>query len=299
MDPFDRIDRAEEPNRTVEFRESNHDGGKSKMRFTYDHRKKGKVVVDLEGYHPQDHIWKHIAGSATFYEQDLLDYIDFVLSDVSEKGVCVDVGANIGNHSVFFGKFLADHVLCIEANSGIRPILQRNLKQNINNYTIYGCAAGENVGTGTVITSSDTNNIGMARVEITAAEKNDDCAVEIRTLDSIVSDFKCKNDVERVRVSLVKIDVEGMELPVLKGAERTLVEDKPHVFVEAATRSEKQAVDSYLKDLGYVSVSRWCATPVYHYCFKPSPKMFLRWKMYELGFKIKKFPTKVRRKLIA
>lgn len=67
-----------------------------------------------------DHIYKS-ARKKKFYEVSLLEYIRRlgVRCDVA-----IDVGANVGNHSVYFGSFLADHVVSVEANNDVIPILK-------------------------------------------------------------------------------------------------------------------------------------------------------------------------------
>ena len=62
------------------------------------------VSFDLEGVDSQDRMTRLLEQRKTFYEDDLLRHL-------GRRGPCggvyLDVGANIGNHAVFFGKFLA------------------------------------------------------------------------------------------------------------------------------------------------------------------------------------------------
>ncbi|MET7637965.1 FkbM family methyltransferase [Streptomyces sp. NPDC005438] len=53
-------------------------------------------------------------------------------------------------------------------------------------------------------------------------------------------------------VTLIKIDVDGSELPVLRGGKDTLVRERPALFIELEERIQPVApVVSYLDDLGY------------------------------------------------
>ena len=54
-----------------------------------------KIVI--EGYHVEDLIFDRIVTRKTFYEDKLLEKA----RSLNLKGVYVDIGANIGNHSIF------------------------------------------------------------------------------------------------------------------------------------------------------------------------------------------------------
>ena len=64
-------------------------------------------------------------------------------------------------------------------------------------------------------------------------------------------------------VSILKVDVEGGEMPVLRGAARLLAIDRPHVFAEAAEPAEFESIRGFLASFGYRAVGRYCATPTY------------------------------------
>jgi hypothetical protein len=68
------------------------------------------------------------------------------------------------------------------------------------------------------------------------------CQVEIRTLDQYLV------DVDLDRVDFVKIDVEGFELNVLRGAENTLSQFKPTIILEYDERRHGEQSDS-IKEL--------------------------------------------------
>lgn len=233
----------------------------------FDYRSKS---FDIEGVSQNDHIYRKISRTGTFYEIDLLEYIYRIKPLIYSKGcknVVIDIGANIGNHSVFLCSFLADHLIAIEPNPNALFQLRRNLSKNISNYTIIECAVGDKESRGTIVVPENMNdNIGSARVNVNINEGD----IEISTVDSIFSSWKDKVD-NPVSVSLIKIDVEGMELQALKGAENTILKYKPHIFVEAATQQEFQSIHNYLRSLGYRKMpGHWAGTPVYHFAYNPT-----------------------------
>lgn len=72
--------------------------------------------------------------------------------------------------------------------------------------------------------------------------------IEVRgmPLDKIVEDFLSKKG----RIDVVKIDVEGAELHVLKGMKRVLKEYKPYIIIEVS-QSTLAHVVKLLKGCGY------------------------------------------------
>ncbi|MEH6552215.1 MAG: FkbM family methyltransferase [Pseudomonadales bacterium] len=237
-------------------------------------------LFDIEGVAEDDHIYQCIVRSGTFYELDLLEHIRLLkpfFYSKSYKNVVIDIGANIGNHSLFFSSFLADHLIAIEPNPHVLPILRRNLSKNIDNYTLLEHGVGEKEGTGTLVLP-DAHNIGGARIDLQSNTGN----ISISTLDSAFSSWK-ENECEPISLALIKIDVEGMEPQVLKGAENTIAEYKPHIFAEAATKEELHRISSYLNPLGYRKLpGHWAATPVYHFAHNPSFSLIT--KAYSIYF---------------
>jgi protein O-GlcNAc transferase len=63
--------------------------------------------------------------------------------------------------------------------------------------------------------------------------------------------------------TVVKVDVEGMEVDVLRGAEQTLRRHRPALYVEAAEAEALEAVRDVLGPLGYGVAARFNATPTY------------------------------------
>lgn len=193
-----------------------------------------------------DHIIKNIQTSGTFYEFELLNYLRLLRI----KGRCaIDVGANIGNHSIFFSAFLAENVISVEANSDIIPALEENLSNNNCNHEIVASALGAESGCGELSFPLE-NNVGAGRITKGAGN------IKIITLDNIAPNEG---------VFLVKIDVEGMEMDVLQGGCELITSQRPDLVIEASTEMEFSAIDKFLRPFGYRSLSRWNSTPTYHF----------------------------------
>lgn len=214
----------------------------------------------LEGISDQDHLMERIAHYGTFYEIDLLTYIES-LTDVFAGGVAVDVGANIGNHAIFLAEFVRSPLIAFEPNPTVLPLLKSNLKRNNVHVELIekGLGASESHGTMEVL---NEQNLGNARI------------IEGGDIDITTLDHACKD----VDVALIKVDVEGMELQVLEGAVETLERCRPHLFLEADTKQHLRALKEFLKPLGYEPLVYWADTPVWHFAHQPSLKLKLRTK---------------------
>jgi FkbM family methyltransferase len=220
----------------------------------------GQVTVDLLGMSAKDHILCTIRRTGAFYEEDLLEHL---LREGPRGGLCVDVGANIGNHSVFFGRFLRGRVIAVEPSSAVVPVLARNLRVNRVDAEVVAVALGEHAGTGAlVLDAGNEDNVGASRVVLdgAGAHATEGHPIVVSTLDQLL-DERANGE----RLCLVKVDVEGMEELVLRGGLRAIGRDRPDLVIEAATEQRHQAVAEILEPLGYREAGRFCATPTYHY----------------------------------
>jgi FkbM family methyltransferase len=184
--------------------------------------------------------------------------------------IAVDVGANIGNHAIFFRSFLIAHPIAVEPNPDVLPTLTGNLERNIDRFKIYPIGMGDSSTHGTIVPpDSSKPNQGSIRVEVEGEDKGIGThSIEIRTLDSMVAEWRNEN-VNSGRITLLKIDVEGMEIDVLRGAKETIGKDRPHLFIEATTLEEFAALNAHLEPLGYVALNKWGYTAVYHFAHPP------------------------------
>lgn len=226
------------------------------VRFVHD----DSVPIEMHGMFVGEHIIETIRKLGDFYEMDLLAHL---ARTAPRGGVYIDVGANIGNHTVYFGKFLAERVISIEPDETLLPLLTRNVTANAVDAMIIAGAAGSRPGRGQLFHPAGfESNAGAARVQ-----RDDSAApaggVEIVVLDEVVDALRQADPA--LGVSLLKIDVEGMELDVLQGATRLLARDHPDVVVEAATVRSHEVMIEFMSRAGYREVGVFCHTPTYHF----------------------------------
>lgn len=166
-------------------------------------------------------------------------------------GTFIDVGANIGLHSVQLARAISDlHVLALEPVSATFELLLRNAAKNgvSDRIDARRLAVSDQPGTLRLTTHLQFGNFVVpdrAAVAEAATEE-----VQCRTLDDIVGE-------ELERVDAIKCDVEGAELSVLRGATATLDRFKPTLLIEVderwAQRYGHQGIDvfSFLAERGY------------------------------------------------
>ncbi|NEY89031.1 FkbM family methyltransferase [Tabrizicola oligotrophica] len=175
---------------------------------------------------PRDVIQKeHLAGR--FYEPEELEIIR---AHCPQAAVFVDIGANIGNHALFALKMLGVRkVIPFEPNPVALAVLRSNLGLNGE----LGRCDLAHLGLGL----SDRAQGGLA-MEVDKPNKNlgGGRLVEGGELRVIRGDDALAPEA----VDFIKIDVEGMEMQVLRGLSQTITRCRPVIFIEVdeANRAE-------------------------------------------------------------
>ena len=168
---------------------------------------------------PADRIQrKHSRGR--FYEPDELALIK---AHFPRGGVFCDVGANIGNHSLYALLYLgAAQAIVFEPNPGAYELLIANLALNRVadrvDLSHLGYGLSDRDQTGLQLQLHD-NNLGATRLVAGAGEGG----IAVRTGDAMLAGR---------RVDFIKIDVEGMEMAALRGLEATIAACHPAIFLE-------------------------------------------------------------------
>jgi len=220
------------------------------------------VRVCLEGFDEADKIAYVIRTQKTFWEIDQLEYIAMT---GPRGGIYLDVGSNIGNHAVFFGLFCASHVVAIEPNPRLHPIMHRNIDRNGlgSRTTVVPVGISDRDGSGAMaLRSGCDGNIGASHVVPGAAPAAGD-AVRLRRLDDLIEELT--PSLPAAPITFIKIDVEGMEMGVLRSAAAVLRRHRPQVFVELITEEALAEAAALLGEAGYVPVAHLGNPPSYHF----------------------------------
>ena len=170
------------------------------------------VVTD-----PADTIQReHLRGQ--FYEPDELEIIRRYMP---RDAIFCDIGANIGNHTVFVLKYLdVRRSILFEPNPDAMSLLVTNIALNDLtdrcDLSHLGKGLGRDTGTGFTVDVPD-KNLGGGRLV------NEGGSIEVCRADDLLGDQP---------IDFVKLDVEGMEMKVLEGMSRVIARNRPTFFIE-------------------------------------------------------------------
>lgn len=133
----------------------------------------------------------------------------------------LDIGANIGNHSLFFAS-RGCIVHSFEANPLTFKILDINCSDNDLISTYNFALASKN---SSLVMSVNDSNKGNTSLSERMYGDEPEVTIDALKYDDLGMASELKLD-------FIKIDVEGMELDVLKGMSETLIKHKPIIFFE-------------------------------------------------------------------
>jgi FkbM family methyltransferase len=153
-----------------------------------------------------------------------------------------EIGANIGAHSVDIARACAPGAFyAFEPQPRIFQILCANLALNdINNAFAYaeGCGEAEGEAVVPVVDYTSQGNFGGLSLQPVGEQGH---KVRVRTLDSL----------DLQACGLLKVDVEGFEPQVLRGARRTVERCRPAIYIENDRSAQQQEVISLVAEMGY------------------------------------------------
>lgn len=162
-----------------------------------------------------DGYWSRLLNGRYDYEEEIEA---FLRSAADLKYVLVDCGANFGYWSVLATSkpFGAQTALAIEASPNNAKRLEFNARLNGDRFRCLNAAIGSRVGGFARVTGS--KHEALATYALAHVEQG---AVKIVSLDSLVADGLIDPSVPTV----IKLDVEGVEIEAIKGAARLLTGD--------------------------------------------------------------------------
>lgn len=176
--------------------------------------------------------------------------VRFICSLVKAGDTVVDVGANIGAITIPVAQKVGAHgrVFAFEPQPEMFELLEENIRQNdLDTAYASDTALGESV-----------HRAGLPKVDYNKPNNFGGCAlvpgddVSVGTLDS-ANLSKC---------DLIKVDVEGMEAQVLRGAANTIKRHRPLLYVENDRYQQSAELITLIKTFNYEIY--WFTPPLFN-----------------------------------
>jgi len=165
-----------------------------------------------------------------YYGLHEFNEMGFLLHYLQPADSFADVGANIGAFTVLAAKHIGATAIAIEPAATALEGLQLNIAANhiAENVTVYPCVAGEMQGEVRFTTHLNTmNHVSVNDAGITVPQYS---------LDQLLEKHQPP--------ALIKIDVEGYEMPVLKGAANLLANLQLNaIIIEVNNQSKRYQVN--------------------------------------------------------
>jgi FkbM family methyltransferase len=172
---------------------------------------------------------------------------NFLAQNINSSGAIIDIGANIGQFSLVASKILESRnetppprIICFEPIKSNYELMYGNFKANKLNLELYNFAIG-------MIPEQKSLSIHevYGRLKTTNIFK-------IESLDSLICELKLDS------VQLLKIDTDGFELEIIRGAKKFLEIYKPKILIELNLDVAKKlgidlsVIEMELTSIGYV-----------------------------------------------
>jgi len=188
----------------------------------------------------------HVGGNVKEHDNKIHEE---VLKRVNRRTHMIDVGGNVGRWANHYADIF-ENVTAFEPADYNIECFKTNTK-NKSNITLNEYGLADKAGKGKLAVAID-NHLGSTRVW-----PEDDGEIVLKTMDEHNYDI----------IDVLKIDVEGLEIPVLNGARKTLERCSPVIIIERCVLNSeaygytKNDSHELLVELGYkraVKVTRDC-----------------------------------------
>ncbi|MEO5338916.1 MAG: FkbM family methyltransferase [Magnetococcus sp. MYC-9] len=166
--------------------------------------------------------------------------------------VILDIGANIGSHTLAFARLPNAEVHAFEAQRLIFLMMAGTMAINsLDNVYVYNRAVAEVSGLEISFPAVNYDHpANFGALELAEARIKDFKGARLAERMETVTTL-CVDDLKLTDVRLIKVDVEGMEHRVLRGAQKTIARDRPFVYLEIHKTPELEAISKLLTDLDY------------------------------------------------
>ncbi|GAB2475044.1 hypothetical protein GCM10027030_06670 [Luteococcus sediminum] len=220
-----------------------------------------------------DSIQHHVASTAQPYEQEM---VEDLLARTREGDLVVDVGANIGNHSLAWGAHGRD-VIAFEPHHELAEALRVSVEANqlTGRVEVVEQALSDHDGRSRLVGMTE-QNMGIGHL--------DEGSTGIEVTVGILTD-------PGRAVAAIKVDTEGTEVEVLRGAMPVIERHHPLLYVECLDEQAFADVWALLEPLGYHYEQTFNASPTHRFAWSAEPRdqsgvtgLLLRYHQAQVGW---------------
>lgn len=201
-------------------------------------RKKREHQFFTEG---RSNIDRHIMSDG-YFEKGILDALRDVVEKSGHTGLMVDVGANIGNHTVALAD-LFERVESVEPHPILFHVLAANVMRNrLSNVTLHNFGLANEDASAILVNPAESHGAALVqgrsmlsqeRLGRKAEDWGDEFSVELKSTADFFLSFG-----DALDRAFIKIDVEGMEQEIVTAMLPLLREFKPIVGFEWFTQAQ-------------------------------------------------------------
>ena len=178
------------------------------------------------------------------HERETRRWLTTTFASSEGRGVFLDVGAHCGTYAIpYEDRFRS--VIALEPSPSNCAALRSNIELNRlgSKISTVQAAAGSQTNTADFFLADTEDKHSL----LPSAPDQHRLQVGVTTLDRILVDRK----IAPSDVRLVKIDVEGVELDVLRGAGQVLHDGRAAWVIEVNDRKSEALIAAHMKDFGY------------------------------------------------
>ena len=178
--------------------------------------------------------------------------VTFVRHFINPDKNILDLGANIGTHSIIYSNYTNGKIYSFEPQKKVFDILNKNVELNNCKNIITHNFGGSNVNKKFYMNACYENkdNQGAFKIDETLDETNG-LEIECRIIDEL----------NILNVCYIKIDVEGHEYEALLGLKQILIRDHPTLMIEIHNSCPtKNLTFKLLEELGYKTYYKYFKT---------------------------------------
>lgn len=208
-------------------------GAESFLRFFYNPSEGGgnylETVIDYEGGKLQINTSYFLEWVTFFKGHYELEITNLINSRISAESVSVDVGANVGIHSIEMAR--GRKVYAFEPNPHMLKRLEKNLElSSISNVVCENVGLSDRRRTSKFyLPGKDESNKGIASIfKGHSATLTEEVTIELFTLD----EYAKANNFSQL--DFIKIDTEGNDFRVILGGAETIKKFRPSILFEYA-----------------------------------------------------------------